>query len=114
MRNITLQEVVNWIVEHRGNSDAFKDYSHNKIASEIQNAVKQSLFRLELNSKQEIIGVVCGERFPVAKCILIHDVLTIHPDALKALWSRYLRAFPDWTLVAGHKGKMKTFYQAKS
>ena len=113
MRNITIMEVIDWIMEHREGSDAFKDYPHNKIAAEINNAIKHGCFRLETNSKEEIVGVVCGEKFHQAKCILIHDVLTTHPDALKALWSRYLLTYPDWTLVAGHKGKMKTFYKAK-
>ena len=113
MRNITIQELVQWIIDHRSNSDAFKDYSHNKIVSEIQKSIKHNVFRLETNTKEEIIGVVCGEKFYEAKCILIHDILTTHPNALKAFWSRYLTTYPDWTLVAGHKGKMKTLYKRK-
>lgn len=112
MKNITIYEVINWIMKHR-TGDAFKDYSHNKIANEIINSIKHECFRIEVNYKEEIIGVVCGEKFKEAHCILIHDVLTIHPDALKKFWSIYLNKYPDWSLVAGHKGKMKTIYKAK-
>jgi hypothetical protein len=113
MRNITIYEIVDWIVKHKEGTNAFKDYPINKIASEIIQSVRHGVFRIETNSKEEIIGVICGEKFEKARCILIHDVLTITPEALKLLWSRYLITFPDWTLVGGHKGKMKTFYKAK-
>lgn len=112
MRNITIYEVVDWIIYNRS-GDAFKDYPINKIVNEINQAIKQNVFRIEVNHKEEIIGVVCGEVFEKAKCILIHDVLTTQPEALKKLWQRYLKTFPDYTLVAGRKGKMKTFYKAK-
>jgi hypothetical protein len=112
MRPVDITEVVTWILDHRS-GDAFKDYSPNKIVNEIKEACKSGCFRIELNSKEDIIGVVCGQKFHEAKCILIHDILTTHPDALKLLWKRYLTTFPDWSLVAGHRGKMKTIYRAK-
>lgn len=112
MRNINVKEVTQWVIDNR-KGDAFLDYTHNKIANEIAASVKCGCFRLETDHNDNIIGVVCGEKFEDAKCILIHDVLTTHPDALKRFWQRYLMTYPDYSLLAGHRGKMKTIYKAK-
>src|SRR5580700_1209529 len=102
MRQITLYEIVDWIISHRGNSDAFENYSHNRIASEIQCAVRHECFGLCINAKEEIIGVCLGEKFNDSHCIMIHDILTTHPDALRYFWRAYLSHYSDWTLVGGH------------
>lgn len=107
-----MPELIGWIVKNR-RGDAFLGYSHNRISNEIIHAIKHGCFRVEINDKQELIGVVCGEKFEDAKCILIHDVLTTHPDALKRFWQRYLLTYPEYSLLAGHRGKMKTIYKAK-
>jgi len=113
MKDVSIKELIDWILLHRGNSDAFKDYPINKIVEEIKRSIMCKCFLVDVDSKDNIIGVVCGEKFEQAKCILVHDLLITHPEALKKFWQKYLKAYPHYTLVGGHKGKMKTFYKAK-
>lgn len=106
---ITIQNLVDWIVANR-KGDAFKNYPHNKIANEIQNAMSHNVFLMTWDEEGALTGVVCGERCDDGHYIVIHDILLSKHGLLKKFMQHYLSLYKGWKLVAKRNGKLTTYY----
>ena len=108
MRNVTIYELVDWVVKHR-TGKAFYDYPYNKIASCIVHAINHDVFVYTTDTNEQITGIVCGEKNYKTKTVMIHDILCIKHGAVKKMMQFYLSKYPDWRIVGECRNRVRIF-----
>ncbi len=107
MRDISLKELVSWTIKNRSKT-AFKDYSHNKIAEEIKASIKCKGFTFKCNNKEEIIGIVCCERYD-DHTVIVHDVIATQPGIIKEFMKVFLTRFPNHKIIGECRNRPRIF-----
>lgn len=104
-----LKEIVDWIIANR-KGKAFKDYSKEKIESEIYESIFFCIFLIAIDEDNNITGVVCGDRDINKKQIFIHDILTTKKGTIELFIKECYSRFPNYTLYGNKKtNKLRTF-----
>lgn len=107
---ITFKEVTDWILENRGTSDAFKDWTADQITNElVQSEAEGALLIFHCDKK--ILGVVQGEINWDYHLIYVANMLSVSKDTLPLACVEFMRRGfgHDWDFQWRHKGIMKRF-----
>jgi len=104
-------KLVDWIITNR-RKNAFKEFPHNKIVAEIQQAIRHDVFVIS-HKKGVINGVACGEKNEDEKVIIIHDVLTTAPGVVKEFIIHCTKKYPDYMLVGLSHNRLRIIYKPK-
>jgi hypothetical protein len=97
---ITLENVVEFILEHRKNK-VFKGFTREQIALACVDSLEEEAFLVDVDfNTGKIYGVVLGRQAPAYKLLHICHILTISPGVIKRFVAEFKKRFPDWDLQA--------------
>jgi RNA recognition motif-containing protein len=95
---ITVIQVADWIVKHRGKGKAFVGYSYNKIIKELTHCANLDSMVTITDDNGNIIGVVCGSPDTFKEVFHVYDVLCIEKGAFSRMIKYFIEKFPNYTL----------------
>lgn len=112
-QQLTILDLVKFIVKHRRFKGCFNDWSISGIAVSFEKALANNMAAYSVdNITGEITGVVIG--YPKQPGLFhIAGILTTTDDALKGLMGKFTQFWRGWSISAMRKGRLKIYNTQK-
>jgi len=105
MKNLSLQDVVDFVITYRRNK-VFKGFSEAQIAGAVNASIAAGAFAYAQDERTgRLTGICVASPSPSEKKLHVKHILTIAPGVVPKLLEIYHTFFNGWTITARRRGR---------
>jgi hypothetical protein len=114
MKELTLGDIVKFILDNRGDSDAFKGWSEEEIAREVSEGVREESFVVDCDVEGNILGVILCEKNIEYKILHVKAILIKKPamGTMQRFLKEFYKRCRGYDLTANRNGKPVRYKQS--
>jgi hypothetical protein len=109
---ITIEQMADWILEHRGNK-VFKDQTKEQIAIAIAEGIESNTVLYEATSDDRILGMILAVKMEDKKIIFVVENLAMNLKILRHFLHRMIEMYPGYNIEGIRHSKIHKFITEK-